>query len=69
MSAWIIVSGNPVSGLHFHGPFASEQEAEDWGELHAPQDEFWVAPLGTPLQPRANVVRLIPRVEESRDGS
>lgn len=42
----IIITGNPVSGFEFYGPFSSEAEAVEWGNGDPHLDESWcVAPL------------------------
>lgn len=40
---YIVLTGNPVTGLTFHGPFEDEQEAQQWVE--GKYDEWLVAPL------------------------
>lgn len=45
--AHILVTGNPVDGLQFHGPFVSMEDAETFGDLF--YEEWWVAPLEVPV--------------------
>jgi hypothetical protein len=48
----IIVSGNPVDGFTFTGPFASEQDAIYWADRYGRGlgDYWWIADLeGVPL--------------------
>jgi hypothetical protein len=40
----IIVTGNPVDGLQFHGPFESNEEAIRYAEV-AFDEEWWVTSL------------------------
>ena len=42
---FIIITGNPVSGFQYYGPFEDTTIAERFGELQADEKEFWVAPL------------------------
>lgn len=44
---WIVITGNPVSGFVFVGPFASEDEAEEYAG-NVEDNEAWHAPLDTP---------------------
>lgn len=44
--AKIIVAGNPIDGLEFHGPFDSAELAGEWGEDVLGGTEFWIADLG-----------------------
>lgn len=41
---YIVVSGNPIDGFHFRGPFDDEDDAREWAEQHCKGD-WWVAPL------------------------
>lgn len=40
----IVVSGNPVDGLYFFGPFNNSEEAIEWAE-QSREGEWWIAPL------------------------
>jgi len=40
----IVVSGNPVDGLCFHGPFDTSDEATEWAEGYIGED-WWIAAL------------------------
>ncbi len=42
----IIVTGNPVDGLEFYGPFPTANDATEFAntDVHLPE-EWWVAPL------------------------
>jgi hypothetical protein len=37
----IIITGNPMEGLEFYGPFATELEAIEWANQDAHLDETW----------------------------
>lgn len=47
----IVITGNPVDGFAYHGPFESEEEAQEWAENEC-QDDWWVAPLASPSEER-----------------
>lgn len=42
----IVVTGNPIDGFQFCGPFASHSEATEYGDNLEP--DWWVAPLAAP---------------------
>jgi len=42
---FIVITGDPVEGLIFTGPFATHDEAEQWAEG---QHEWWTAFLQAP---------------------
>jgi hypothetical protein len=42
---WAVLIGNPLLGVSVHGPFESWDNANAWGDRHAPRQEFWIAPL------------------------
>ena len=42
---YMVILGNPLTGLTFYGPFNTHADAEAWGERHAARSEFWLAPL------------------------
>jgi len=41
----IIVTGNPLDGLEFYGPFDTSDEAGEWAEKKIPNNEWWIATL------------------------
>ena len=41
---WLLITGNPRSGFHYHGPFFTERAAYDYADYLCPED-FWVAPM------------------------
>jgi len=43
---WIIVTGNPIDGFSFHGPFSDRNDAIEWAEELDP--DWWVVELDTP---------------------
>jgi hypothetical protein len=45
----IVVTGNPVDGCVFFGPFQSDDLALAWAEKHMGAYEFWVAPINVPI--------------------
>lgn len=44
----IVVTGNPVDGLFFHGPFASHEAAHVWAAREHPGGQWWTALLHAP---------------------
>lgn len=44
----IIITGNPVDGLSFIGPFKSSNLAAEHGNLDPHLEEWWIAPLQKP---------------------
>lgn len=44
---WAIAEGQLHSGLGWHGPFNSKQEALDYYKANAPANPGWHAPAGT----------------------
>lgn len=49
---WIIIVGNPVDGLTYHGPFRTPKEATDWTEENSKIiHEWWLARLKSPKEP------------------
>lgn len=45
-SLCVVVVGNPLDGLEFVGPFASEHDASDFVPMRG--EDSWVAPLLAP---------------------
>jgi hypothetical protein len=43
---YIIITGNPVMGFTFHGPFDDSNEAMDYADQVG--DEWWVTQLTAP---------------------
>jgi hypothetical protein len=41
----IIIVGNPVQGFKYEGPFASDEDAETYGDKHHFTEEWWVVEL------------------------
>ena len=45
----IVITGNPVDGLIFYGPFTEDSDpdldAAGWAEANLPGADWWVAPL------------------------
>lgn len=46
---WIIVTGNPVDGFEYHGPFNTEDSAIEWADTFI-EDEWWLAHLDAPVR-------------------
>lgn len=44
----VIITGNPVDGFSFIGPFPDEDAAREYGENLIP-DDWWVSELETPI--------------------
>jgi len=44
---WIVVFGNPIDGLRFHGPFVDASCARDYADdvrdHHGESEEYWLA--------------------------
>src|SRR5262245_19657920 len=47
MSKWIVVTGNPVNGFTFTGPFDDSDAAAEWAESLSGED-WWVAEIEPP---------------------
>lgn len=41
----IIITGNPVDGFEYIGPFETGAEAVDWAHSNPIKEEWWIAPL------------------------
>ena len=41
----IVITGNPVDGLVFHGPFADHEAATRFAEQNFRTVDWWVAPI------------------------
>jgi len=68
----IIVTGNPVDGLRFHGPFVDSERATDWAAIEC-EDHWNVAELHEPVggadddeEPRTGLRKFL--IEGSEDG-
>lgn len=48
MDKWIVVSGNPVDGFTFHGPFDGDGIAESWADHFLDDEEYWLAKVYAP---------------------
>lgn len=46
----ILITGNPVDGLEFFGPFDEAEEATEFAEINAEAD-WWVAEVRSPADP------------------
>lgn len=45
----IVITGNPVDGFFFYGPFDSAEAAISWAEVEHQGQSWWVAPMGLPV--------------------
>lgn len=45
MGMHIVITGNPVDGLFFYGPFKTSEDAVVWAERNQDGVEWWIAPL------------------------
>ena len=41
----IVITGNPVDGLFFDGPFKTGEEAMEWADINQQGQDWWIAPL------------------------
>ncbi len=46
--SFIIIYGDPISGLSFVGPFDSNIEATDWADQTALGADWWISPIMLP---------------------
>lgn len=44
----LLITGNPVDGFFFYGPFAVAPDAIEWAERNHSDQEWWSAPLIDP---------------------
>lgn len=42
---YIVITGNPVDGLFFNGPFGEHDGAVEWAEREQAGEDWWVAQL------------------------
>lgn len=48
---WIVISGNPVDGMSFHGPFDDGNYANDWARAEMGNaEDWWITRLSKPIQ-------------------
>jgi hypothetical protein len=45
MSQYIVVSGTPMVGFEFFGPFEDVESATDWAADHEIHDNYWISLL------------------------
>ena len=45
---FVVITGNPVQGFFFYGPFRSEGKAMVWAAKNQDQQHWLVAPLADP---------------------
>jgi len=43
---WIVIIGDPVNGLSFHGTFEDSGSAVDWAKIYAVDSDWWVSEVG-----------------------
>lgn len=63
--SYLVVVGNPLDGLTFHGPFEEIEDAWDWVE-DEDEMEFWVAELSPPTYRYAQLTRPPDRARRRR---
>lgn len=54
MGLHIVITGNPLDGLEFYGPFKTADDAVAFGERLDPRlgdGSWWIAPLQAPEAP------------------
>lgn len=44
----IIITGNPVGGFEYHGPFPGAEEALTWADANCQGEEWWATRLSSP---------------------
>ena len=44
----IVMAGDPLDGLDFHGPFDTYDEAYDWAIYKLIGENWWIHPLHSP---------------------
>ncbi len=47
---WIVISGNPIGGLAFHGLFNTAEEALEWAEQEFKLEDWWIEELATMVE-------------------
>jgi len=47
MGTHVGITGNPVDGLFFYGPFTTSEEAIEWAERNHDGQDWWIAPLAS----------------------
>ncbi len=45
---YILITGNPVDGFHFVGPFLEINDANEHAEIFYKNNEWWIAHLKKP---------------------
>lgn len=51
---YVLVTGDPIDGLSFHGPFDDSEEAMKYAETHHGDEMCWVATLLPLMEPAAH---------------
>ena len=44
----LVITGNPVDGFFYYGPFDSAEEAIEWASVQHDTQDWWIAPLNEP---------------------
>lgn len=52
----LVITGNPIDGFSYHGPFRNSEEANDWADDELRGEEWWVAHM-TPQTKRRKTFR------------
>lgn len=46
----LVITGNPVDGFFYYGPFDNAGAAIEWAERNQDGQDWWIAPLANPQQ-------------------
>lgn len=56
---WIVITGNPIKGFTYHGPFGTIEEADVWGHDNFDQSGFYIYELKSPLPSREEMIQML----------
>jgi hypothetical protein len=45
---YIVILGDPVSGIEVIGPFTSRVRGDEWAEINHPNDTWWTTEMERP---------------------
>lgn len=46
---WIVITGNPMDGFGYTGPFESADQANEWADMHVTREyDWWLAKVEAP---------------------
>jgi hypothetical protein len=46
---WIVITGDPMSGLFFTGPFSNADDAVAYAESNCHKGTWWISRMAEPL--------------------